>query len=83
MAAARGKRTCPSVVLVSGARGEGETRVSSGFRGRDLYIEVEGARKLQMRYGFRPRGRDRTLYMMERVLVGFGPTWRGVGLQHT
>ena len=21
--------------------------------------------------------------MMERVLMGFGPTWRGVGLQHT
>ena len=21
--------------------------------------------------------------MMEKVLVGFGPTWRGVGLQHT
>ena len=36
-----------------------------------------------MRCGFRPRDRDRMLYMMERVEVGFGPTWRGVGLQHT
>ena len=36
-----------------------------------------------MRCGFWPRDRDRKLYMMERVLVGFGPTWRGVGLQHT
>ena len=36
-----------------------------------------------MRCGLRPRDRDRTTEMMERVLVGFGPTWRGVGLQHT
>ena len=26
-----------------------------------LYIEVEGARSVQMRCGFRPRNRDRTL----------------------
>ena len=36
-----------------------------------------------MRGGFRPRDRDRTTEMMEGVLVGFGPLWRGVGLQHT
>ena len=36
-----------------------------------------------MRCGFRPHDRDRTTEMMEEVLVGFGPLWRGVGLQHT
>ena len=35
-----------------------------------------------MRCGCRPRDRDRMLQMMERVLVGFGPNWKGVGLQH-
>ena len=33
--------------------------------------------------GFRPRDRDRTAERMEGVLMGFGPLWRGVGLQHT
>ena len=36
-----------------------------------------------MECGFRPRDRDRTTERMEGVLVGFGPLWRGVGLQHT
>ena len=34
-----------------------------------------------MRCGFWPRDRDRKTEMMERVLVGFGPKWIGVGLQ--
>ena len=34
-----------------------------------------------MRSGFRPRDRDRTTESMEGSLVGFGPLWRGVGLQ--
>ena len=36
-----------------------------------------------MRCGFRPRDRDRTAERMEGVWMGFGPLWRGVGLQHT
>ena len=36
-----------------------------------------------MRCGFRPRDRDRTTERMEGVWMGFGPLWRGVGLQHT
>ena len=36
-----------------------------------------------MECGFWPRDRDRMTEMMEGVLVGFGPLWRGVGLQHT
>ena len=36
-----------------------------------------------MRCGLRPRDRDRTTEMMEGVWIGFGPLWRGVGLQHT
>ena len=35
-----------------------------------------------MRHGFRPRDRDRTTEIMEGVRMGFGPLWRGVGLQH-
>ena len=34
-----------------------------------------------MRSGFRPRDRDRTTESMEGSLLGFGPLWRGVGLQ--
>ena len=34
-----------------------------------------------MRCGFRPRDRDRTTERMEGVWMGFGPLWRGVGLQ--
>ena len=34
-----------------------------------------------MRHGFRPRDRDRTTQSMEGVWMGFGPVWRGVGLQ--
>ena len=49
---------------------EGKFRVRDGgdpeFRGGGLFIEVEGARKLQMRCGLRPRDRDRTTEMMER-----------------
>ena len=36
-----------------------------------------------MRSGFRPRDHDRTTESMEGSLLGFGPLWRGVGLQHT
>ena len=35
-----------------------------------------------MRSGFRPRDCDRTTESMEGSLLGFGPLWRGVGLQH-
>ena len=35
-----------------------------------------------MRSGFRPHDRDRTTESMEGSLLGFGPLWRGVGLQH-
>ena len=34
-----------------------------------------------MECGFRPRDRDRTAESMEGVRMGFGPLWRGVGLQ--
>ena len=34
-----------------------------------------------MRCGFRPRDRDRTTERMEGVWMGFGPLWKGVGLQ--
>ena len=36
-----------------------------------------------MRSGFRPRDRDRTTESIEGSLLGFGPLWRGVGLQQT
>ena len=35
-----------------------------------------------MRCGFRPHDRDRTTESIEGSLLGFGPLWRGVGLQH-
>ena len=35
-----------------------------------------------MKSGFRPHDRDRTTESMEGVWMGFGPLWRGVGLQH-
>ena len=34
-----------------------------------------------MECGFRPHDRDRTTENMEGSLLGFGPVWRGVGLQ--
>ena len=34
-----------------------------------------------MRSGFQPRDRDRTTERMEGSLLGFGPLWKGVGLQ--
>ena len=34
-----------------------------------------------MRHGFRPRDRDRTTESMVGSLLGFGPLWKGVGLQ--
>ena len=34
-----------------------------------------------MRHGFRPRDRDRTTESMEGSYMGFGPLWKGVGLQ--
>ena len=36
-----------------------------------------------MRCGFWPHDHDRTTERMEGVWMGFGPLWRGVGLQHT
>ena len=36
-----------------------------------------------MRCGFWPRDGDQTAERMEGVWMGFGPLWRGVGLQHT
>ena len=39
-----------------GFRGEGEIR-----KRRGVYIGIEGARRVQMRCGFRPHDRDRTL----------------------
>ena len=35
-----------------------------------------------MRSGVRPHDHDRTAESMEGVRMGFGPHWRGVGLQH-
>ncbi len=34
-----------------------------------------------MRSGFRPRDRDRMTESMKGSLLGFGPLWKGVGLQ--
>ena len=34
-----------------------------------------------MRSSFRPRDHDRTTESMEGSLLGFGPLWKGVGLQ--
>ena len=34
-----------------------------------------------MRSGFRPHDRDRTTESMEGSLLGFGPLWKGLGLQ--
>ena len=34
-----------------------------------------------MRHGFRPHDRDRMTKSIEGSLLGFGPLWRGVGLQ--
>ena len=36
-----------------------------------------------MRSGFQPCDRDRTTESIEGVRMGYGPLWRGVGLQHT
>ena len=36
-----------------------------------------------MRCGFRPLDRDRTAERIEGVWMGFGPLWRGVGMEHT
>ena len=47
------------------------------------HLYVEGARRVQMRCGFRPRDRYRTAERMEGVWIGFGPVWKGGGLQHT
>ena len=38
-----------------------ETRGTANFREGGVYIGIEGARSVQMRCGFRPRDRDRTL----------------------
>ena len=34
-----------------------------------------------MRSGFRPHDRDRTIESMGGSFLGFGPLWKGVGLQ--
>ena len=34
-----------------------------------------------MRCGFRPHDRDRTTESMEGSLLGFGPLWKGFGMQ--
>ena len=34
-----------------------------------------------MEHGFRPHDRDQTTKSMEGSYMGFGPLWRGVGLQ--
>ena len=34
-----------------------------------------------MRSGFRPHDHDQTTESMEGSLLGFGPLWKGVGLQ--
>ena len=34
-----------------------------------------------MRSGFRPRDHDQMTESMEGSLLGFGPVWKGVGLQ--
>ena len=34
-----------------------------------------------MRHGLRPHDRDRTTESMEGVWMGFGPLWKGVGLE--
>ena len=76
--ASAGGQTCPA------ARREVRSRVSGKdpkTKKKDLFIEVEGARRVQMRCGFRPRDRDRTTEGMERVWMGFGPLSWGVGLQ--
>ena len=35
-----------------------------------------------MECGFRPHDRDRTAESMDGSLLGFGPLWKGVGLQY-
>ena len=35
-----------------------------------------------MRHNFHPHDRDRTTESMEGLRMGFGPVWKGVGLQH-
>ena len=76
-----GPRGAPRLAGGGGGRclaGDGRVRpargVFLGFRGGDprfgmrgLYIGIEGARRVQMRCGFRPRDRDRTTEMMEGV----------------
>ena len=50
-------RTCPAAEEeILGFRGGGEIRKTGG-----LFIGISGARRVQMRCGFRPRDRDRTL----------------------
>ena len=69
--------------MSGGAQGK---RLGFDLRGKSgggLVLYVEGARRVQMRSGFRPRDRDRTTESMEGSWMGFGPLWKGVGLQHT
>ena len=42
-------------------------RMNREFRRGVVYIGIEGARRVQMRCGFRPRDRDRTTEMMEQI----------------
>ena len=58
-------RFCPARADIVQRRRDGILRVlgeeDPGFSGRGLFIDVEGARKLQMRCGLRPRDHDRTI----------------------
>ena len=66
--AGRGGGHCPACPDTSVGGGSGEDDFFLGFRGegeirkrRGVYIGIEGARRVQMRCGFRPHDRDRTL----------------------
>ena len=48
-------------VDVSGGARRKKTKVSSEFRMGEIFIGIEGARRVQIRCGFRPRDRDQML----------------------
>ena len=57
-------RTCPAA---RGGVDLGFIREMIQNFGEGLFIGIGGARRVQMRCGFRPRDRDRTTKMMEEV----------------
>ena len=65
-------RTCPV------AAGTNLLGFAREFWGRNLYIEVEGARSVQMGCGFRPHDRDPTTESMEGKFAGFWASLEGV-----